>query len=102
MNQALLTGVNAVALCPDGLGSDFAPAPAESIKRPRATDKTEFIDRFVREAECEKVSGLSRSTRWRLERLGLFPKRKRLGATSVGWLASELAEWLRSRPSATA
>jgi prophage regulatory protein len=56
------------------------------------------MQKIVREEKCEEVTGLSRTTRWRLEKLGRFPKRRQLGDNSVGWLQSELDEWLASRP----
>ena len=55
-------------------------------------------ERILREAECEEITGLSASTRWRLERSGHFPKRRRLSRNLVGWLHSEVEEWMRSRP----
>ena len=54
-------------------------------------------DRFLREAECARVTGLSRSTRFRLERRGEFPPRRRLSANTVGWLESEVQRWIRAR-----
>lgn len=54
-------------------------------------------DRFVRESEADQITGLSRSTRWRLERRGQFPRRKKISPGAVGWLASELAQWLKTR-----
>lgn len=54
-------------------------------------------DRIIRERECKHTSGLSRSTRWRQERAGLFPKRRRISSNAVGWLESEIQEWLRTR-----
>ena len=42
--------------------------------------------------------GLSRTSIWRLEREGLFPKRIRLSANTVGWLEDEVQDWLASRP----
>ena len=33
----------------------------------------------------------------RLERTGQFPKRVRLGQNQVGWLESEVVDWLRKR-----
>jgi predicted DNA-binding transcriptional regulator AlpA len=53
-------------------------------------------DRFVREAEREQITGLSRTTWWRMERYGKAPKRRRISANGVGWLLSELTEWMRS------
>ncbi len=56
-------------------------------------------DRFVREAERKAITSVSRTTAWALERKGLFPKRRQLypESTSVGWLLSELNEWVASR-----
>lgn len=45
-----------------------------------------------------KATGLSRTTLWRLERRGDFPKRIRLGPNSTGWIQSEIQEWIESRP----
>jgi prophage regulatory protein len=53
--------------------------------------------RVVREECCRRLSGLSRSTRWRLEREGKFPHRLRLSANTVGWLEDEILAWLRER-----
>ncbi|TVL29249.1 helix-turn-helix transcriptional regulator [Shewanella xiamenensis] len=56
-------------------------------------------DRIVREAERKAITSISRTTAWSLERKGLFPKRRQLypQSTSVGWLLSELTEWVASR-----
>ena len=54
-------------------------------------------DHIVREIECKKRTGLSRTTRWRLESLGQFPKRRQLAPNSIGWLNSEIEKWLKSR-----
>ena len=34
---------------------------------------------------------------YRLERAGKFPKRVRLGPNRVGWIESEVHEWLKKR-----
>ena len=40
--------------------------------------------------------GLSRTSIWRKEREGTFPKRVKLGAgRAVGWRQSDLEEWLK-------
>lgn len=51
---------------------------------------------YLREPEVLKLTKLSKSTRWRLEHIGKFPKRRRLSANSVGWLASEIENWITS------
>ena len=54
-------------------------------------------DRMIRERECRQMSGLSRTTRWRLERAGQFPRRRIISLNAVGWLESEVQDWLRGR-----
>lgn len=53
--------------------------------------------RYLRDPECRLVTGLSRSTRWRLERAGQFPRRRKLSARAVGWIAAEVERWMRER-----
>ena len=59
-------------------------------------------ERFLREREVKARTGLSRTTRWRLEQTGDFPRRRRLSPNSVGWLASEMETWMRGRIEADA
>jgi prophage regulatory protein len=40
---------------------------------------------------------LSQNRLWRLERAGRFPKRVNISANRVGWVASEIDEYLRQR-----
>ncbi|MEC4726790.1 AlpA family transcriptional regulator [Shewanella sp. D64] len=56
-------------------------------------------DRIIRESERRAITSISRTTAWSLERKGLFPKRRQLypQSSSVGWLLSELNEWVASR-----
>lgn len=56
-------------------------------------------NKILRFQEVTELTGLSRSTIWRKERLGLFPKRKQLGLNSVGWLESDIQKWMESLPS---
>lgn len=50
--------------------------------------------RIIREAEVRDLTGLPRQTRLHLEQEGKFPKRIQLGARAVGWVESEVADWL--------
>lgn len=53
-------------------------------------------DRILREPEvAQKDGNLSRSTRWRLERDGRYPRRKKIGLNAVGWKESEIEEWIK-------
>ncbi|PWC10028.1 DNA-binding protein [Brenneria roseae subsp. americana] len=56
-----------------------------------------FIEeRIIREKECEIITGLSRTTRYQLEKRGLFPMRRSLGGRAIGWLSSDINNWLKS------
>ena len=59
---------------------------------------TDQPDRIIRDPECEERSGLSRTTRWRLEKHNEFPKRVRISAKAIGWRLSEIEDWLANRP----
>lgn len=76
----------------------------QSIFAPSATDQAghkgtgdDVSDRIIRETECERISGLSRTTRWRLERSGKWPKRIQLSPNAVGWWLSEVMATLQTR-----
>ena len=60
-----------------------------------------MTDRFVREPEVKHITGLSRVTRWRMERRGEFPRRRRISTNAVAWLESEIAEWMAERAEVT-
>lgn len=55
------------------------------------------MERIVREAECRRLTGLSRTTRWTLERQGRFPKRVPVEGHTIGWLETELLAWIMER-----
>ena len=54
--------------------------------------------KILRIQDVINVTGLSRTTVWRLERRGDFPRRLRLGQNSCGWVAQEIQDWIASRP----
>jgi prophage regulatory protein len=47
-----------------------------------------------------RLSGLSRSSIYRLEALGLFPGRVKLSGSAVGWRSDEIHSWIASRKAA--
>ena len=55
---------------------------------------------FLRWPRVRQLTGLSRSTVWRLEKNGQFPARRKLSANSVGWSLIELQAWMQSRNAA--
>ena len=54
-------------------------------------------DRIIRTKELQDLVSLSRTTIWRYEQAGDFPRRVSLGANSVGWRLSEVESWLADR-----
>ena len=52
-------------------------------------------DKIVRSKEVQALTGLSRTTLWRLERAGKFPARIALSTSNVGWRLSDIQEWIR-------
>lgn len=54
-------------------------------------------ERIIRSQEVQKLTSLSRTSIWRLEKSGDFPARVGLCAGSVGWRYSEVEEWIRTR-----
>ena len=54
-------------------------------------------DRIIRAKEVQNITGLSRTTLWRLEQKDAFPKRVSLGGQSVGWKLSEVQDWIEDK-----
>lgn len=54
-------------------------------------------DRFLSISDVRLITGLSRTTIWRMENDGTFPRRREIAPRRVAWLASEVREWIQSR-----
>ena len=54
--------------------------------------------RILRCKEVIYKTGLSRTTLWRRITAGDFPKPRSLGGKSIGFLKSEVDDWLNSLP----
>ena len=63
---------------------------------PIRSNKTN-TDHIIRAKEVQSMTGLSRTTLWRMENKGEFPRRVSLGVGSVGWRHSEVQQWLANR-----
>jgi prophage regulatory protein len=53
--------------------------------------------RIIRKKELRKIIGLSDPSIYRLEKDGQFPRRLQLGGNSVGWLSTEVQEWIENK-----
>lgn len=56
--------------------------------------------RILRFQQLKTLIGFSRATIARLEEQGLFPRRIQLSINSIGWLESDILEWLNQKKSA--
>jgi len=61
------------------------------------TKQNQGVDRIIRAKEVQDLTGLSRTTLWRFENKGEFPRRVSLGASTVGWKLSEVQNWIHAR-----
>ena len=53
------------------------------------------VPRLLRFPDVRNRTGLSRSTIWRLERNGCFPRHRRISANAVAWPEDEVLAWIR-------
>jgi prophage regulatory protein len=53
--------------------------------------------KMVRVKQVTAMTSLSAITIWRYEKAGIFPKRRQLGPRAVGWVESEVLEWMETR-----
>jgi len=56
--------------------------------------QTSETDRVVRFNELRTITGLSRSSIWRLQRNNSFPNSIRISKRACGWLLSDILTWL--------
>lgn len=54
--------------------------------------------KIIRPGELAKKLSVSTVTLWRMEKRGELPPRKKISKRAVGWLESDLIQWLRERP----
>lgn len=60
-----------------------------------------MAERYVRLRELRaRLGGVSRTTIWRWQRTGAFPKPVALGPNTVVWLESEIDAWVAERRAA--
>jgi predicted DNA-binding transcriptional regulator AlpA len=60
-----------------------------------------MADRILNQHEVQRATNMSRTTIWRLEREGEFPRRRQIVGHRIGWLESEVVEWIQGRPLAS-
>lgn len=68
--------------------------PSKQVPTLKAHDNSE---RILNSKEIQNLTGLSRTTIWRLERSGDFPARVLLCPGRIGWRSSEVKMWINRR-----
>lgn len=58
--------------------------------------------KLLRFPVVREMTGLSRSTIWRLERRGEFPKHHRIAPNVVAWVEEDVSDWIQLRTSSVA
>jgi prophage regulatory protein len=69
-------------------------SPIAQATNPQAI--TAIDDRFLRDRDLDDITGLSRTTRWRLRRQKLFPAGRMISANCRAWLMSEIRDWMKA------
>lgn len=54
--------------------------------------------KIVRPAELAESLSVSTVTLWRMQKRGELPPKRQISSGVVGWLYSDLEEWLKDRP----
>ena len=76
--------------------ADLKPEPSGEALRVAQVDRMPSL-KLLRFPAVRERTGLSRSTIWRLERHGDFPKHRRISANAVAWVEEEVTSWIHSK-----
>jgi len=93
-------GVRVRSLDRVGEGSPVAPrsTPAQTAQ---ASPGGRMLPRkLLRFPVVREMTGLSRSTIWRLERRGEFPRHHRIAPNVVAWVEEDVIGWIEERTAA--
>lgn len=58
-------------------------------------------ERLLRHRQVEEITGMSRTSIYKMMQDGTFPRAVRIGPSAVRWRASDIAAWVDSRPVVT-
>ena len=57
-------------------------------------------NRLLKRRQVEEITGIGRSSIYRLMKSGEFPQRVKVGRNAVRWRESDITAWVESRPEA--
>ena len=80
--------------------NDTEPAAEWTLQpqvQPEPGPQRTALLKLLRFPAIRERTGLSRSTIWRLEQRGDFPKHRRISANAVAWVEEEILIWIHSK-----
>jgi prophage regulatory protein len=80
-------------------GREESASAKRLLAHGRAAESATRRDQLIGVQEVMKRTDLSRTTLWRLERAGDFPKRVPLSKNRVAWKESQVNAWIAQRRS---
>ena len=80
----------------------LSPTQVPDSPQPPDLARADREVRFLRFPAVRARTGLSRSTIWRLERYGGFPRHRRISPNAVAWVEQEVIDWMRAKVEAGA
>ena len=90
-------GVRVRSLDRVGDGAATAPRPA-TVPTAQASQGARILPlKLLRFPVVREMTGLSRSTVWRLEQRGQFPRHHRIAPNVVAWIEQEVSAWILER-----
>ena len=69
------------------------PSQQESDRRSAQSGR----DRILRDPEVRERTGLNRTTRWRLLKIGQFPRALLITERAIGWKETDIELWIAER-----
>lgn len=85
----------------DGLHPDRSFAGSEPEGARQVVERPgDRIDRLLDWGQVQKITGMSRTTAWRMQKTGDFPEPVPISPNRVAWLESDLAAWTAERKAA--
>lgn len=73
------------------------PMRQDALSRTAPTSEIPERQRLLRLQDVRSATGLCRSMIYRLEAENRFPGRVKIGPRAVGWVESEIAQWVADR-----
>lgn len=84
-------------LTSERLGASISPPSTDNHEVTIMTDASHREPAILRRKQVEARTGLARSTIYQYVKEGVFPKPVHLGPRAVGWIESEVSDWINDR-----